>query len=118
MPNLKNIEKQAAKLLGLTRQTIGKTQARKDFFPLIDALSSDGLAVEITDHEKPVAVLLSYQNYVALTAKLCMLANASSKPHSPDLIGSVQITTRDLGAASERIARKFKTSLKDTAGSL
>jgi hypothetical protein len=47
-----------------------------------------------------------------------MLANVSSKPHNPDLMGSVQINTKDLGTASERIAHKFKTSLKGTAGSL
>jgi prevent-host-death family protein len=55
--------------LGLTPQTVGKMQARKEFFSLVDSLCSANSAVEITDHGEPVAVLLSYQNYVALTAR-------------------------------------------------
>ncbi len=105
-------------MLGLTQHTVGKTQARQEFFPLVDALSADCAAVKITDHNKPVAVLLSYQKYVALTAKLCMLSKNLNKPIDPDLIGSVQITSADLNAASKKIAQKFKASLKESAGNL
>ncbi|CAN5287853.1 hypothetical protein BH10CYA1_BH10CYA1_28000 [soil metagenome] len=118
MPNLKDIEKQAAFLMGVKHQSIGKTQARKEFFPLVDSLSTSGSAVAITDHDKPVAVLLSYQHYMALAAKLCMLTKSETLLKPPDLIGSVTIKTDDLEAASERIAIMFKDSLKETVRKL
>ena len=118
MPSKENIEKQAATLMGFTQQSIGKTQARKDFFPLVDSLTSSASAVEITDHDKPVAVLLSYEHYIALTSKLCMLAKTSAYPKSPNLIGSIKLRTDDLEAASEKAAEQFKQSRKDSASSL
>lgn len=104
--------------MGFTQKSIGKTQARKDFFPLVDSLTTSASAVEITDHDKPVAVLLSYQHYMALTSKLCMLAKSPAQPKSPNLIGSIKLKTGNLEAASEKIAEQFKQSLKDTTGSL
>src|ERR1700722_11067846 len=114
MPSLKEIEKQAALLLGVTQQSVGKTQARKEFFPLVDSLTSSAFAVEITDHDKPVAVLLSYHHYMALVSKLCMHANTAAQPKLPSLIGSIKIKSDNLEAASEKIARQFKQSRKDT----
>jgi hypothetical protein len=111
-----NLTEKKTVALGLTPQTVGKTQARKEFFPLVDSLCSANSAVEITDHDKPVAVLLSYQNYVALTAKACAQAG-SAKPQSPNLIGSVVINS-DLNAASEKIAGMFRVSLDESAGKL
>jgi len=102
--------------LGLTPRTVGKTQARKEFFSLVDSLCSANSAVEITDHDEPVAVLLSYQNYVALTAKACAHTGIV-KPQSPNLIGSVLINS-DLDAASEKIRGMFKVSLDESAGEL
>ncbi|MBK7750590.1 MAG: type II toxin-antitoxin system Phd/YefM family antitoxin [Candidatus Obscuribacter sp.] len=114
MPNLKDIEKQAAKLMGLSQKSIGKTQARKEFFPLVDALNASASSVEITDHDKPVAVIMSYQNYVALTAKLCMLSKQHTVSEVPNLIGSIKIRTNNLEAASQRASDIFAKSLKDT----
>jgi len=36
--NQQNIERQAVTLLGLKQETIGKTQARQEFLPLVDKL--------------------------------------------------------------------------------
>lgn len=118
MPSKENIKKQAAELLGLSQQSIGKTNARKNFFPLVDSLNSSASAVEITDHDKPVAVLLSYEHYVALASKLCMLAKETKSPYTPNLVGSVKIKTANLDAASERAAKQFNKSLKNTARNL
>jgi PHD/YefM family antitoxin component YafN of YafNO toxin-antitoxin module len=118
MPTLKEIEKQAADLMGFTQESIGKTQARKEFFPLVDGLGKTSSAVEITDHDKPVAVLLSYQNYVSLVAKLCMLSKVQALKSPPNLIGSIKIKTDDLEAASADIAAKFKKSLQESADNL
>ena len=118
VPNLDEIEKHAASLMGYTQQSIGKTQARKEFFPLVDALNTTSSVVEITDHDKPVAVLLSYQNYVALAAKLRMLTKASGQHIPPSLIGSIKIKTKNLEAASKRIADAFEKSRDETAGKL
>jgi prevent-host-death family protein len=101
--------------LGLSPKSVGKTQARKDFFPLVDSLINANSAVEITDHGEPVAVILSYQNYVALTAKAC--PNAGVKAPTPNLIGSLTINS-DLEVASKEIAGMFEASLEKSAGNL
>jgi prevent-host-death family protein len=118
MPTLKEIEKQAASLMGFTRESIGKTQARKEFFQLVAGLGKTSSAVEITDHNKPVAVLLSYQNYVALVSKLCMLSKVQALKAPPNLIGSIKINTDNLEAASAEIAAKFKQSVQNSAENL
>jgi len=118
MPSQKDIENQAATLMAFTQKSVGKTQARKEFFPLVDSLTTSSSAVEITDHDKPVAVLLSYQHYMALASKLCMLAKTSAHPKSPNLIGSIRLKTDNLEAATEKIAEQFKRSIKDTGSSL
>ncbi len=118
MPSKEDIEKQAATLMGFTQLSVGKTQARKEFFPLVDSLTTSASAVEITDHDKPVAVLLSYQHYIALTSKLCMLAKTPTQPSPPNLIGSIKLKTSNLEAASDKIAKQFKRSIKDTETSL
>jgi prevent-host-death family protein len=118
LPNVDDIDFEAAALMGYTQQSIGKTQARKEFFPLVDALSTTSSIVEITDHDKPVAVLLSYQNYVALAAKLSMLTKASAQLPAPNLMGSIRIKTNNLEAASQRVAARFAKSLDETAGKL
>jgi hypothetical protein len=118
MPNLKDIEKQAAALLGYTVQSVGKTQARQKFFPMVNGLSASASVVEITDHDKPVAVLLSYHHFVALTTKLCMLGKISDHPKPPDLIGSIQINCSSLEVASERVAATFKQSIERTSRGL
>jgi prevent-host-death family protein len=48
---------------------LGKSEAREQFLPLVKALSGSNGAVEITDHGKSVAVLMSYKMYQALLAK-------------------------------------------------
>ena len=55
---------------------------------------------------------------MALASKLCMLAKTPAHPKSPNLIGSIKLKTDNLEAASEKITKQFKRSLKDTASSL
>ncbi len=112
-----NLTRKNMSALGLTAQTVGKTQARKDFFPLVDSLCSANSAIEITDHGEPVAVLISYQNYVALTAKASVHLG-HVKPKVPNLLGSVEIINTDLEAASAKLAGIFKVAVDDSAGSL
>lgn len=113
---MSNLTGKKAKALGIAVQTIGKTQARKEFFPLVDSLNSANSAVEITDHDEPVAVLMSYKNYVALTAKAS--ANlAPSKPKKPNLLGSIVINS-DLETASAKLADRFKSAIDDSAENL
>ena len=97
--------------------SMGKTQARKEFLPLVDAVAQGHTAVEITDHDKPVAVLLSYQNYVMMTSKLAMLS-PSLYESKPSLVGSVRILADDLEAASAEIADVFKTAIESSAKKL
>lgn len=108
--------KKKASTLGLKPKTVGKTQARNEFFPLVASLNAANAVVEITDHDEPVAVLLSYQNYLALIAKASINA-PMVRESEPDLMGSVTINS-DLEAAGEEIAELFKTAIDKSAGSL
>lgn len=118
MQSKETIKNQVAALLGVTQQSIGKTNARKNFFPIVDSLNSSASAVEITDHDRPVAVLLSYEHYIALASKLCMLAKEAENTYSQNLVGSIKIKSSDLEAASERISKRVKDSIKNSAKSL
>lgn len=96
---------------------MGKTQAREEFLSLVNAVAQGVTAVEITDHDRPVAVLLSYQNYIMMTSKLAMLTPSPSEA-KPSLVGSIQILVDDLEAASAEVADVFKTAIKTSAKKL
>ncbi|HEY9778352.1 MAG TPA: hypothetical protein V6C81_31610 [Planktothrix sp.] len=113
---LSDIEKQAAAILGVTPKSIGKTQARQNFLPLVDGLGKSASAIEITDHEKPVAMLLSYTHWLALISKLAMLSKGEHHDR-PNLIGSIQIVG-DLEPASKKAAERFTRSIKETGEKL
>lgn len=114
MKKVDELKNQGATMLGLTYSTIGKTQARQQFLPLVEELHKTCSAVEITDHEKPVAILLSYNHWVALMSKLAMLGKHERLVKPPNLVGSIAIVG-DLDEASKKAAAKFSASLKNTA---
>lgn len=116
MSGLSDFEKQTEALLGITHQVVGKTQARKEFFPLVDSLAARASAVAITDHNKPVAVLLSYHHYMALAAKLAPGKSGQFEPRS--MLGSIHLKVENLDAASDEIAEEFHKSNRDSAESL
>lgn len=113
MAKAEELKNQGAKFLGLNYSKIGKTQARQKFFPLVEDLHKTCSAVEITDHEKPVAILLSYNHWVALMSKVAMLSKQERLVKPPDLVGSIEIIN-DLDAASKKLAAKFSRSHKNT----
>jgi hypothetical protein len=110
------IHEQASALLGLGTETIGKTEARQKFLPLVRDLKMHPRTVEITEQDNPVAVLLSYNHYVALISQLSKLTRGAPKK-KPDLMGSVTIVG-DLEAASKRIGEEFRKSIKRSAANL
>lgn len=117
MSGLSDFEKQTEALLGITHQVVGKTQARKEFFPLVDSLAARASAVAITDHNKPVAVLLSYHHYIALAAKLA--PEKSGQLFEPrSMLGSIHLKVENLDAASDEIAEEFHKSNRNSAESL
>lgn len=117
MTKVQELKDQGATILGLKYSTIGKTQARQNFLPLVEELHKTRSAVEITDHEKPVAILLSYNHWVALMSKLAMLVKQERLVKPPNLVGSIAIVG-DLDAASKKVAGKFSKSIKDSAEEL
>lgn len=118
MARVEKLKNEGATMLGLTLSSIGKTQARQNFLPLVEDLQKTCSAVEITDHEKPVAILLSYSHWVALMSKLAMLVKQEDRTvKPPNLVGSIEIVG-DLDAASKKAAAKFSGSLKNTAEKL
>jgi len=112
MDSFKDLEKQVAAVLGIRTESCGKTQARQDFLPLVDRLEQSSIIVEITDRDKPVAVLLSYSHWLALASKLSMLSKREGVK-LPNLVGSLRINS-DLQVASDKIAQKFQKSIKQT----
>ncbi|CAN5458454.1 hypothetical protein BH11CYA1_BH11CYA1_00360 [soil metagenome] len=114
---LNELQKQVVAILGEKPESVGKTQARQNFLPLVDALSQTGTAIEITDHDKPVAVLLSYSHWLAIIAKLTMLSKNDQVSLPLNLVGSIQITG-DLAAGSKKAAAFFSQSLQKTVNKL
>ncbi|HEY9755102.1 MAG TPA: type II toxin-antitoxin system Phd/YefM family antitoxin [Oculatellaceae cyanobacterium] len=115
--NFADNDKNKAAQLGLKRFSMGKTQARKQFFPLVDSLGHQHAAIEITDHDVPVAVLLSYENFVTMLSKLAMLAPQVPEP-KPSLLGSIEILSDDLEAASAEIAELFHSAIEESGKAL
>jgi len=109
-PYLDKIEREIDSMLGLKQETIGKTQARQTFLPLIDELDQTAKAVKITDHEEPVAVLIGYSHWSAVISKLSAFMKPISTAPTIELMGSVKIVG-DLEVSSKRIAKEFKKAI-------
>ncbi len=115
-PDKDTIEQNALTLLGLNHQSLSKTKARQQFLPLVNELAQSTKAVQITDHEQPVAVLVSYNHWSALLSKLSML----SKPVQGlkfNLMGSVKIIA-DLESGSQEAAAQFEEAIQKSAETL
>jgi len=109
--SLDGLKKRGADILGVTSTSVGKTQARQNLLPLVDNLNKTHTILEITDHEQPVAVLLSYNNWLTLISKLVFLTE--NKPDIPvDLMGSVTIVG-NLEEGSRRAAAEFSLTPKE-----
>ena len=94
----------------------GKTELRQALLPIVSELQVDSKVIEITDRDKPVAVLLSYQHYKALQA----LARKAMTPHVEQhvsLMGSVEILG-DLEEASREIAAEWEQAIERSAAEL
>lgn len=110
------IQEQTASFLGLETETLGKTEARQRFLPLVSDLQTHPRAVQITEQNSPVAVLISYNHYVALISQISKLQEQAPK-RKPNLMGSVSITA-DLDAASKRIGDEFRNAIKRSSENL
>jgi len=117
MSNFGDLNKNTAAFLGFKRVSMGKSQARKEFLPLVDSLATQCSAVEITDRGVPVAVLLSYQNYIMMATKLAMLAPTPPALRG-SLSGSVKIMVDDLESSSAEIANLFYAAVENSAEAL
>ena len=109
-PYQDSVEQQIGLLLGLKQQTVGKTQARQAFLPLIGELDNLAKTVKITDREEPVAVLISYNHWSAIISKLAMFMKPASSKPKIELMGSVKMIG-DLESASKRISKEFEKSI-------
>jgi hypothetical protein len=111
------IEQQVNSLLGLKQETIGKTQVRQSFLPLIDELDQTAKAVKITDHEEPVAILIGYEHWSAVISKLSGFIKPISPKPKIELMGSVKIIG-DLQAGSKKIAKEFRKAINKSGKKL
>lgn len=110
------IDNEMANLFGLKRSRIGKTEARQRFLPLVNQLANESMVFEITEHDKPVAMLVSYGRWAAMVSQLKALTkNAEPKPI--DLRGSIEILG-DLEAGSKRAGEELLRSMRRRAKNL
>lgn len=114
MSGLQDFEKKVASIFGVKKRTVGKTQARKDFFPLVDQLDKSKTAVEITDHDKPVAVLIGYEQYLNLMTRLYTVAETCEFENRNSLLNSIELQVDDLEEASREISKQFENSIQES----
>jgi prevent-host-death family protein len=91
---------------------IGKSLARERFLPLINELSSQSGAIEITDRGKPIAVLMSYDTYQQ------MLQKARIPPKSKFKLSGSMTLLGDLEQGSKEIGQDFMKSIERSAAEL
>lgn len=91
---------------------LGKAQVREQFAPIVESLCTEGGIVEVTDYGKVAAVLLSYKDYLSLTAQ-------AHQPFRPKrtLAGSA-VLVGELEAASQQIIDSVLKSMKKSAHEL
>jgi hypothetical protein len=85
---------------------IGKAQAREQFAPLIESLSTNGGVVEVTDYGKVAAVMLGYKDYLWLVAQ----AREPFKPKRQ--LAGLGVLAGDLEQASSEIAESILAAVQ------
>ncbi|HEY9870732.1 MAG TPA: hypothetical protein V6D08_16315 [Candidatus Obscuribacterales bacterium] len=93
-------------------RVLGKSEARDKFLPLVDELASRGGIVKITAYGKPVAVLMSHNDYLVLRAK-------AEQPLEPKraLVGCFELVG-DLDEASKEVAAMIRKSIARSTNEL
>jgi len=107
----------AALILGLAHQSVGKSEARQRFFPLMKQLAQRPLAVEVMERNEGVAVMVSKVHFDALINKLWELLKPTAAPEANELMGCITIVG-DLEEGSKRAATMFSEAIKKSAESL
>ena len=95
-----------------TLKKFGKAQARDQFGPIVESLSTGDGIVEVTDYGKVAAVMMSYKHYLWLVARANMPITPKVK-----LAGSAKLAG-DLETASQEINDSILNSLNKTAREL
>jgi prevent-host-death family protein len=98
--------KSSNKKIRLHKTILGKSEAREQFLPLIKSLVEGAGPISIADYGKPVAVLLSKQEYDWMLAQI-----------KNPLRGSI-VLLGDLEEGSREIAKMFQKSIEKTAREL
>jgi prevent-host-death family protein len=89
----------------MAKVRIGKSEARQNLLPLIRSLHSNKEPIEITEKDKPVAILMSYSAY-----ELLMTKAGQRKKMSFELVGSLS-ELGDIEEGSKEIARGLTEEL-------
>lgn len=107
----------AAIMLGLAHQSVGKSEARQRFFPLMKQLTQSPLAVEVMERDEGVAVMVSKVHFDALINKLWELLKPTPAPEANELMGCITIVG-DLEEGSQRAAAMITEAIKKSANAL
>jgi len=104
--------KNSSKKIRPHKRILGKSEAREQFLPLIDAIVEGAGPISIADYGKPVAVLLSKQEYD------WMLAQIKYQPKTKNSLRGSIVLLGDLEEGSREIAKMFQESIEKTAREL
>jgi prevent-host-death family protein len=106
------------KTVNLRKKILGKSEAREQFLPLIKAVVEGAGPINISDHGKPVAVLLSKQDYDWMLARTQNESETHNKLRRKNSLKGSIILLGDLEEGSREIARDIQQSIKRSAREL
>lgn len=104
-------------MLGLSHQSVGKSEARQQFFPLMKQLNEKPIAVEVMERNEGVAIMVSKVHFEALVNKLWELLKPNPAPEPNELKRYITIIG-DLDEGSRKAAALFKEAIEKSAQEL
>ncbi len=106
------------KKVNLHKKILGKSEAREQFLPLIDAVAEGAAPISISDHGKPVAVLLSKQDYDWMVARMRIKSKTQIKSQPKNSLQGSIILLGDLEEGSREIVKMIQKSIEKTGREL
>jgi len=98
----------------LTSKLLGKTEARQDFFNVLNEVEAEPIALTITDRGKKVAVIIGIKQYEIMLGMIQKHMESAGDDPLAGLFASVG----DLDQDAQKINAIFQNSVTRTAGEL
>jgi prevent-host-death family protein len=98
----------------LTSKQLAKTEARQDFFQLLNSVESEPTVLKITDRGREVAVIMGIRQYQMMLDMLQKYIPEADKDPLAGLIADIG----DLDRGAEKVKALFKESISKSAADL